>query len=140
MRGDGGKPGQWQHQKCFTGVAFRSLLSTLHGQKYVNSCSSNISFQNHGHQYGFGPQFAAITASTLLGRLFTRCWNIAVGTCCARPHKSISEALADEAWHSNSSHRCLMGLRSGLCAGQVKFIHTDIDKLFMYCMDLALSC
>ena len=45
---------------------------------YEDTC---ISFQNHGHSYGVGPTFAAITASTLLGRLSTRCWNISAGTC-----------------------------------------------------------
>jgi hypothetical protein len=52
--------------------------------------------------------FAAITASTLLQRLSTRCWNIA------------ALMLGDWALSrsSNSSQRCLMGLRSGLCAGQ----------------------
>ena len=29
------------------GAILRS--DTLHGQKYVDTCSSNISFQNHGH-------------------------------------------------------------------------------------------
>ena len=40
------------------------------------TCSSNSSFQNHGHYYGVGPTFAAITAFTLLGRLSTWGWNI----------------------------------------------------------------
>jgi hypothetical protein len=47
------------------------LISTLHYQKYVDTGLLNISFQNRWH-------FAAITASTLLGRLSTRGWNIAV--------------------------------------------------------------
>ena len=57
------------------------LRDTLHDQKHVETCSSNISFQNHGHSFGVGPPFASLTASTLLGRLSTRCWNIAAGTC-----------------------------------------------------------
>jgi hypothetical protein len=58
----------------------RVYIGTLHYQKYVDTCSTNISFQNHGHQHGVGRPFAAITASTLLGRLSTRCWNIAAGS------------------------------------------------------------
>ena len=34
-----------------------------YGQKYVDNCSSNVSFQHHGHYYGAGPSFDAITAS-----------------------------------------------------------------------------
>uniref|UniRef100_A0A4W5JCZ0 Gap junction protein beta 3 n=1 Tax=Hucho hucho TaxID=62062 RepID=A0A4W5JCZ0_9TELE len=43
-------------------------LYTLHDQKYVDTCSSNISFQNQGINMELVPPFAAITASTLLGR------------------------------------------------------------------------
>ena len=38
--------------------------------------------------------------------------------------------------HSNSSQRCLMGLRSGLCAGQSSY-STPISTN-NFCMDLAL--
>ena len=82
--------------------------------------------------------FAAITASTLLGRLSTRCWNIDAGT--PFSHKSISDvrrlSLAGRR-HSNSSQRCLIGLRSGLCAGQLSY-STPISTNH-FCMDLAFS-
>ncbi|KAK6307892.1 hypothetical protein J4Q44_G00211630 [Coregonus suidteri] len=71
------------------------------------------------------PFFAAITASTLLGRLFTRCWNIAAGTCFHSATRALVRSGTDVgrlglaySRRSNSSQRCSMGLRSGLCAGQ----------------------
>ena len=71
-----------------------------------------------------GPPFAAITASILLGRLSTRCWNIAAETCFHSTHKNMRSdtvvwrlGLAHSR-HSISSQMCSMGLRSGLYAGQ----------------------
>ena len=58
--------------------------------------------------------FTAITASTLLGRLSIKCWNIAPGNC----FHSATRALVRSGSRSNSSQRCSMGLRSVLCAGQ----------------------
>uniref|UniRef100_A0A4W5KL04 Phosphoinositide phospholipase C n=1 Tax=Hucho hucho TaxID=62062 RepID=A0A4W5KL04_9TELE len=34
-------------------------------KRYVDTCSSNISFQNHGHKYGVGPPFAAWSEQSL---------------------------------------------------------------------------
>ena len=71
------------------------------------------------------PPFAAITASTLLGKVSTRCWNIAVGICFHSATRALVRSGTDVGQlglthnqHSNSSQRCSMGLRSGLCAGQ----------------------
>jgi hypothetical protein len=100
------------------------FVKTLHDQKYVDSCSSNISFQNHGPSFGVGPPFAAITASTLLGRISTRCCNIAAGTCFHSATRALVRSGTDvgrlglaHSRCSNSSQRYLMGLRLGLCAG-----------------------
>ena len=54
---------------------------------------------------------AAITASTLLGRLSTRCWNIA-------SIQTQEHLLVQALTLGDSSQRCSMGLRLGLCAGQ----------------------
>ena len=71
------------------------------------------------------PPFAAITASTLLGRLSTRCWNTVTGICFHSATRAFLRSGTDVAQLglarsqcSNSSQRCWMGLRSGLCAGQ----------------------
>ena len=92
------------------------------------------------------PPFAATTASTLLGRFYTRCWNfvaalairalVSPGTDVRRLGQALSR-------RSNSSQRCSMGLRSGLCAGQSSS-STPISTNY-FCMDLtlctgALSC
>ena len=121
----------------------RLMLNTLHGQKYGDPCLLSISFQNHGHQYGVGTPFAAITASTFLGMIFTRCWNIAVGTCLHSATRALARSGTDvgrlglaRIRHSNSSQRYSMGLRSGLCAGQSSF-STPISTN-PFCMDLAL--
>jgi hypothetical protein len=86
------------------------LNNTLHGQRYVDTCSSNISFQNNGHEYG--PLFVAITTSTLLWRLSTRCWIIAAGTYFHSATKALVRSGMDvgllglaRSWHSNSSQR-----------------------------------
>jgi hypothetical protein len=69
-----------------------------------------------------------MTASTLLGRLSTRCWNIAAGTCFHSATRTLVRLGTDvgrlglaRSRCSNSSQRCSMGLRSGLCAGQSRF-------------------
>ena len=88
------------------------------------------------------PPLDAITASTLLGRLSTTCWNLAAGSCFN---------LARRAWvrsgtvgwlglarsrRSNSSQRCSLRLRLGFYAGQSSSstpLSTD-----HFCMDVAL--
>ncbi|CDQ91100.1 unnamed protein product [Oncorhynchus mykiss] len=91
--------------------------------------------QMHCINMELGPPFAATTASTLLGRLSTRCWNIAAGTC-FHSATSISEVgrigLARSRC-SNSSQR----LRSGFYAGQSSS-STPISTND-FCMDLALK-
>ncbi len=75
----------------------------------------NISFQTDGHQW------AAITSSTLLVSGFQSGWRDLLPF----RHKSTSE-VRHRCWcsglahsrRSNSSQTCLIGLRSGLCAGQ----------------------
>ena len=87
--------------------------------------------------------FAAITVSTLLGRLSTRCWNIAAGICFHSATRALVRSGTDvgqlglvRSRHSNSSQRCSMGLRSGLCRGQSSS-STPISTNH-FCMDLAL--
>jgi hypothetical protein len=55
----------------------------------------------------------------------TRCWNIAAWTCFNSDTRALVRSGTDvgllglaHSWRSNSSQRCSMGLRSGLCAGQ----------------------
>ena len=88
------------------------------------------------------PPFAAITASTLLGRLSTRCWNIAAGTCIHSATRVLLVRFgATDVWClarrqcSNSSQRCSMGLRSGVCAGQSRSPTPILTNHF--CMDNA---
>ena len=109
---------------------------TVHIQKYVDMCS-NISCQNHSHQYGVGPPFAAITASTLLRRFSTRGWNIAAGTCF---HSATSFSEVRDCWvirpGSQSAIQLIPKVFDGvevraLCR-PVKFFHTDLDKPFLY--------
>uniref|UniRef100_A0A8C7Q7A6 ATP-binding cassette, sub-family A (ABC1), member 4a n=1 Tax=Oncorhynchus mykiss TaxID=8022 RepID=A0A8C7Q7A6_ONCMY len=83
-----------------------------------------------------GPRFAAITA-------FTRCWNIAAGTCFHSATRALVRSGTDvgklslaRSRRSNSSQRLSMGLRSGLCAGQSSS-STPISTNH-FCMDLAL--
>ena len=71
------------------------------------------------------PPFAAITASTLLGRLSTRCWNIAAGTCFHSATRALVRLGTDvgrlglaHSRCSNSSQRCSMGLRPRFSVGQ----------------------
>ena len=90
------------------------------------------------------PPFASITASTLLGRLSTRCWNIAAGTCFQSATRPLVWSSTDvgllglsRSQCSNSSQSCLMGLRSRLCAGQSSSSIPILTNHFY--MDLALS-
>jgi hypothetical protein len=69
--------------------------------------------------------FAAITASTLLGSISTRCWNIAAGTYFHSATRALVRSDTDvgrlglaRSRRSNSPWRWSMGLRSGLFAGQ----------------------
>lgn len=57
--------------------------------------------------------FYTVSTSTLLWRLFTRFWNVAVRIC-SFSHKSISE----------SSQTCSVGFRSGHCSGHWSLIPT----------------
>ena len=117
--------------------------TTLHGQNYVDTCSSNISFQNHGHKYGVGPPFAAVTSSILLGRLSTCCWNNAVGICFLSATRALVRSGIDvgrlglaRSRRPNSPQRYLMGFRSGFCAGQSSSSAPISPNHF--CIDLTL--
>ena len=64
------------------------------------------------------PSFAGILASTLLGRLSSRCWNIALGTFFHSATRALVRSGTDVGWlglarsrRSNSSQRFSMGLR-----------------------------
>jgi hypothetical protein len=59
-----------------------------------------------------------------LGRLSTRCWNIAVGTCLNSATRALVRSCTDvgrlglaHSRCSNSYQSCSIRLRSGLCAG-----------------------
>ena len=87
--------------------------------------------------------FAAITASTLLGRFSTRCWHIAVGTCLHSATRALVRSDTDvgrlglaRSRRSSLSQRCTMGLRSGLCAGQSSSSIPILTNHF--CLDFAL--
>ena len=87
--------------------------------------------------------FAAIIASTLLGRLSTRCWNIVAGTCFHSGTRALVRSGTDvgrlglaRSQHSITSQRCSMGLRLGLCAGQSSSSTSISTNNFF--MDLAL--
>ena len=114
-------------------------------------CGHLLVEQSHSKNMGINmelvPPFAAITASTLQGRLSTRCWNIAAGTCfhsatraLVWPGTNVGRLGLAGSRRSNSSKRCLMGLRSGLCAVQsssstpISTNHFCMDR----CMDLAI--
>ena len=73
----------------------------------------------------------------------TRCWNIAAGTCFHSVTRALVKSGTDvgrlglaRSRRSNSSQRCSMGLRSGLCASQSSSSTTISTNHF--CMDLAL--
>ena len=91
---------------------------TLHYQMYVDTCSS---FQKSWALiWSWSPP--AITASSLLERFP---WNITSGgdllpfsdNSIVRSGTDVGRLGLARSWRSNSSQRCLMGLRSGLCAG-----------------------
>ena len=90
------------------------------------------------------PPFAALTASTLLERFSTWCWNNAAGICFHSATTALVRLDTDvgpdlglaRSRCSNSSQRCSMGLRSGLCR-PFKYFHTDLKKKH-YWMDPAL--
>ncbi len=72
--------------------------------------------------YGVSPPFAAITASTLLGRLYTWCCNMAAGICSIQTYEVRQSAFqfipkVVQVW--------------ALCRA-VKFFHTRLSKSFIY--------
>ena len=115
------------------------MTSRAGTNKYVDTCSSNISFHYHEHSNGVCPSFAAITASTLLGRLFTRCWKHCCRDLLPFSHKSI---IGDRRWcwvirpGSQSAFQFIPKLINAvevraLCR-PVKFFHTNLNKPFLY--------
>jgi hypothetical protein len=95
-----------------------------------------ISYQNHGHSYGFGTPFAARTTSTLQGRLSTRCWNIAAGSCFHSDTRALVSSDTNVKPGSQSAFQFIPKMFDGvetraLCR-PVKFFHTDLDKPFLY--------
>ena len=80
---------------------------------------------------------------TILGRLSTRCWKIAAGTCFHSDTRALVRLGTDvgrlglaHSLRSNSSQMCSVGLRSGLCSGQLSS-STPISTNH-FCIDLAL--
>ena len=60
------------------------------------SCYECIdSLHSHSINMELVPPFAAITVSTLLGRLTTRCWNIAAGTCFHSATRALARSGTD---------------------------------------------
>ena len=113
-----------QSGKC---IGF-NLKHTLYCQKYSLTCLdsqmklSDIPFLIH-RVYDVSPPFAVTTALTLLGRLSTRFRSVH-GNFWPFFQKHICE-VTHWCWtgrplslSSNSSQRCSIRLRSGLCAGQ----------------------
>ena len=73
------------------------------------------------------PHIAAITGgSTLLGRLSTRCWNIAEGTCFHSTTRPLGRSGTDVGRLGLACSRC-----SNSSQKVFKFLHTDLDKLFL---------
>jgi hypothetical protein len=76
------------------------------------------------------PTFAAIIASTLLGRLSNRCWNIASG----------SSEVGHWCWAIRPGSQSVFQLISKMFDGvevralcrPVKFFHTSVNKPFLY--------
>ena len=80
-----------------------------------------------------------VCASTPLGMLSTRCWNIAAGTCFHSATRALVRSVTDvgrlglaHSRCSKSSQRCAMELRAGLCGGQSSSSTIDLDKPFLY--------
>nr|XP_061844147.1 uncharacterized protein LOC133624531 isoform X2 [Nerophis lumbriciformis] len=85
----------------------------------------------------------AITASTLLGRLSTRLRSVFIGifhhsskSALVRSHTDVGREVLALSLRSNSSQRCSIGFRSGLCAGQSS--SSTPDSVIHVFMDLAL--
>jgi hypothetical protein len=83
------------------------------------------------------PPFAAITASTLLARLSTRCWNIAAGTCFHSTTRALVRLGTDvgrlglaRSWRSNSS-QMFDGVEVRALCRPVKFFHSNLMP-FLY--------
>ena len=84
------------------------------------------------------PPFTAITASTLLGRLSTRCWNIATVTC-FHLATSISE-VRHWCWPITPGSQSVFQFIPKVFSGVevmalyrlVKFFHTDFHTPFLY--------
>ena len=111
--------------------SFKQIIVPIHDQKYTDTCSLNISFQNHGHYYGVGHPFAAITASTLLGRL-------SAGTCFHSATRALVRSRTDVGRLRLGSQspfqfipKVFDGLEVRALCRPVKFFHTDLNKLFL---------
>ena len=75
------------------------------------------------------PHFAAVTASTRLGRLSTRFWSVSVGNLCPFSRKTICKVrhwCCD--WRYNFSQRFSVGLRSVVCAGLSSSSTTNLSN------------
>ena len=81
--------------------------------------------------------FAAITASTLLKRLSTRCWNIAAGTC----FHSATRALVRSDLQSVFQFipKVFDGVEVRALCRPVKFFQTGLDKPILYWPQLCLE-
>ena len=80
---------RFSNVKLAAGSVVVRQAHTLHDQKYVDACLLNISFQNHGHYYGVGLPFAAITASS--GKAFHSMLEQCCGDLLPFSHKYVSE-------------------------------------------------
>jgi hypothetical protein len=83
--------------------------------------------------------YAAITGSTLLGRLSTQCWNIAAGTCFHSATRTLVRSGTDVGWLGLARSlefqfipKVFDGIEVRALCRTLNFSHTDLDKPFLY--------
>jgi hypothetical protein len=91
-----------------------------------------------------------MSTRTLPGRLSARCLKVSGGMAAHSSGRSVTKAVSDvghwsleQSQHSNSSHRCSVGVRSGLWAGQSisgSLLSTNYSLTDVALCQGALSC
>ncbi|KAK6303711.1 hypothetical protein J4Q44_G00261650 [Coregonus suidteri] len=134
-----------KNNQCFSKVirTIAGELTSVHQLHYMTKSMWTPAHRtSHSKIMGINielvPPFAAITASTLLGRLSTRCLNIASGTC-FHSATSISE-VAHRCWAIRPGSQSVLqfipkvfdGVEVRALCRPVKFFHTDLDKPYLY--------
>ena len=103
---------------------------------YVDTCLSNLIPKSWALIWSWSPP--AITASTLLGRLSTRCWNIAAGTYFHLARKALEKSGTD--WvirpglHSvfQVIPKMFDGVEVRALCRPVKLFHIDLNEPLLY--------